>query len=241
MREAVRHVGVKADAARSRSATCSRACARRAEPVGEERLGDRGADTDARVEARERILEDHLDVAAHVAHPALVEREDVVAVEQDRARVRLDQAQDRAAGRRLAAAGFADQRQRLAGLQAEGDVLDRVHAAGGRGRTARARMSKRVTRLRTSRTGRAVAVDGVGPRRRGRQTSPVVAVDDREAHRPAYALPSSRAWARRRAAPGIGMLRRGEDRPRSGPARPPRRRTSRRCGRRSRRPRPCRG
>ena len=59
----------------------------------------------------------------------LAELEDILAVEQHRAAQRLDQPHHRAAGRRLAAAGFADQRQRLAGLQAEGDVLDRVHPA----------------------------------------------------------------------------------------------------------------
>ena len=43
------------------------------------------------------------------------------------ARGRLDQPQDAAAGGRLAAAGFADQAQRLAGGDLEADIVDRVH------------------------------------------------------------------------------------------------------------------
>ena len=56
-----------------------------------------------------------------------VELQHVLAVEQDRAGYGLDQPHDRAAGGGLAAAGFADKRQRLAGLHAEGDVLDGMH------------------------------------------------------------------------------------------------------------------
>ena len=45
-----------------------------------------------------------------------------------RAGFRLDQTQDRAPGRRLSAAAFADERQRFAGVQRERHVLDGVHA-----------------------------------------------------------------------------------------------------------------
>ena len=57
-----------------------------------------------------------------------VERRDVLALEPDLARGRLDQAQDAAAGRRLAAARFADQAQRLARGEVEAHAVDRVHA-----------------------------------------------------------------------------------------------------------------
>ena len=53
---------------------------------------------------------------------------DILPFEQDGAADRLDQAQDRAPRRRLAAAGFADQRQRLAARRAKRHILDRVHA-----------------------------------------------------------------------------------------------------------------
>ena len=84
----------------------------------------------ARIEAGEGILEDHLDAAAHAAQTRRVEAQHVVAVEADAAAVRLDEADDRAAGRRFAAAGFADERQRLALEEIEGDILDRMDRAG---------------------------------------------------------------------------------------------------------------
>ena len=49
------------------------------------------------------------------------------ALEPDFACRRLDQAQDAAAGGRFAAAGFADQAERLAGADLEADVVDGVH------------------------------------------------------------------------------------------------------------------
>ena len=63
------------------------------------------------------ILEDDLHVAAERAQRRAVERRHVRALEPDLARGRLDQPQDAAAGGRLAAAGFADQAQRLAGAR----------------------------------------------------------------------------------------------------------------------------
>ena len=55
----------------------------------------------------------------------------VAALELDRARGRLDQAQYQAGGGGLAAAGFADQRQRLARADIEIDAVDRAHSAVG--------------------------------------------------------------------------------------------------------------
>ena len=52
------------------------------------------------------------------------------AIELDRAALRRREADDRATGRRLAAAGFAHQRQRLAGADVEIDAFDSMHAAG---------------------------------------------------------------------------------------------------------------
>ena len=73
----------------------------------------------ARIEAGERILEDHLHAAARRrAGSRWPSRVTSWPSKQHRAGERLDQPQDRAPGRRLAAAGFADQRQRLAALAA---------------------------------------------------------------------------------------------------------------------------
>ena len=102
------------------------------ELVDHERLGDRRADRHPRVERRVRVLEDHLHVAAHRAQLALRQPRDVGAVERDRAGARLEQAQDRAAERRLAAARFADEAERLAAPDLEIDLRYRAHRVAGR-------------------------------------------------------------------------------------------------------------
>src|SRR5262245_56471545 len=94
-------------------------------------LADLRADGQHRVEGGHRLLEDHRDVvAAHCAHLCFVELEQVPAIE-------LDRATDDPAGRigdephhgerrhALAAAGFADDRQRLTRAQREREVVDR--------------------------------------------------------------------------------------------------------------------
>src|SRR5205085_6668288 len=53
---------------------------------------------------------------------------DVLALEPDLARGRLDQAQDAATGRALSAARLADEAERLAGDEIEADTAHRVHA-----------------------------------------------------------------------------------------------------------------
>ena len=62
----------------------------------------------------------------------------VDAVVEDFAAGRFDQPQDRPAGRRFAAAGFADEAQRLAGVDVEADVVDRVHVVDHAGEDAAA-------------------------------------------------------------------------------------------------------
>ncbi len=54
------------------------------------------------------------------------ERANIRTLERHRARYRLDQPQERAAGSGLAAAGFADPRQRLAAAELHAHILDRV-------------------------------------------------------------------------------------------------------------------
>ena len=51
---------------------------------------------------------------------------DIGAVEDDLARGRFDEPEERAADRRLAAAGLADETEGLAALDAERDVVDRL-------------------------------------------------------------------------------------------------------------------
>ena len=99
------------------------------QPVHRQRLGQDLAHRHARVERGIGVLEDDLHVPAQAAQRVLAEVGDLLALEADRARGRLHQAQHQPAGRRLAAARFADQRQRLAAGDLEAHVLDRAHQA----------------------------------------------------------------------------------------------------------------
>jgi hypothetical protein len=78
------------------------------DPVDDERLGDDRADRLARVERRVGVLEDHLHVAPQRLELPARQRRDVPALEADRARRRVHQAQQQPGGRRLAAAALAD-------------------------------------------------------------------------------------------------------------------------------------
>eukprot|EP01132_Coremiostelium_polycephalum_P016178 gene16178-biopygen8216 len=101
----------------------------RSQLVFEIGFGNRSADGDARVETGERILKDHLHGAAHIAQPLRLHGQHVFPVQQHLAAERLHQTHDGASGRRLAATGFTDERQGLARLQGEGQILHRMHAA----------------------------------------------------------------------------------------------------------------
>ena len=121
------------------------------QPVHLERFGDLAADGVDGVERGHRLLQDQADLAAaDRAHRPLVERQQVAAVEPNRAADdpsrRVDQAQDRQRGQRLAAARLADQGQRLAGVEREADAR---HG----GRPSRPSMGKAVVRRSTSRRG----------------------------------------------------------------------------------------
>ena len=96
--------------------------------VDVQRFADDLADGHARVKRRGRILEDDLHLAAvrqHVDRDLLLGVVDGRAVEDDAAGRRFVQADGRAAERRLAAAGFADQAERLALVD---KVIDRFHS-----------------------------------------------------------------------------------------------------------------
>ena len=90
------------------------------------RVADDRAHPLARVERRVRILEDHLHLAPQRSQRARAEIADVPAVEDDPARRRLVEADDRPAERRFAAARLADETERLALPHGEADVVDRV-------------------------------------------------------------------------------------------------------------------
>ena len=114
-----------------------RAAAAERGSVGPDRLDELLADPVERVQAGQRVLEDHADaLAAHLPHllgrqvvDALAREADLAA--RDAAR-RIDQADHRRAGHRLAGAGLADDAQDLASGDVERDAVDRLqHAAAG--------------------------------------------------------------------------------------------------------------
>ena len=106
--------------------------------VDAQRLGDGAAGGGAGVEGRGRILEHHLHPAARPPQRAAGKGEPVAAVEADGAGVRRDQPGDDTGERRLAAAGRADQAERLAGRDRQRDAGERPDAAGTSRRSSRA-------------------------------------------------------------------------------------------------------
>ncbi len=95
-----------------------------------EGLADDVADRHARVQRRVRVLQDDLDLAAEpaqVARPSSVKMSCPLYI--DLARRRAFEHHQQLGQRRLAAAGLADQAERLAALQVEGDAVDRLDVA----------------------------------------------------------------------------------------------------------------
>jgi hypothetical protein len=78
------------------------------------------------IQRRVRVLEDDLHFLAQGPERALVERGDVLVLEPDLARRRLDEPENGPPGGRLAAARLADQPQRLAGQDLERHVVHGV-------------------------------------------------------------------------------------------------------------------
>src|SRR5207247_9322950 len=98
----------------------------RVQAVDVERLRDDLPDGLAWVQRGERVLEDDGQLPAHPAEPGARHVEEVLALEDDVALVRLDEPEDRAAQRGLAAAGLAHQPQRLALADGEVHAVDRT-------------------------------------------------------------------------------------------------------------------
>ena len=112
--------------------------------VDVERLADRIADLQARIERGVGVLKDHLDAPPHGHQIAAARPRDVDAVDPNLALGRLEQADDGAPEGRLAAAGFADQAERPAGLDPQGHAVDRADLAD---RAAQERRAHREIRL----------------------------------------------------------------------------------------------
>ena len=112
-------------------ATMSSLLAALGDAVDLDRLADDVADGHARVEAADRVLEDDLHVPAEPAQLLAAVGEEVLALVADLAAGGGDQAEDRAADGRLAAAGFADEAERLARRDVEADAVDGLHVADG--------------------------------------------------------------------------------------------------------------
>ena len=97
--------------------------------VDDEGVGDDRADRLARVQRRVRVLEDHLHLATQGLQLRALDRRDLAAVEVDRARRRVHQAQQQAGGRGLAATRLAHEAERLAAHDVERDAVDGLDGA----------------------------------------------------------------------------------------------------------------
>jgi hypothetical protein len=97
------------------------------EPERRDPLGHDLAHRHARVQGRVRVLEDDLHAPAQRSERALGQPRDLLAVEEDASERRLDEPEHRASQRALAAPGFADEPQRLAGPDVKADARDRMH------------------------------------------------------------------------------------------------------------------
>ena len=97
--------------------------------VHAERLADRAPDGVARVERRERILEDHLHPPPQLAQLRLGQVRDVGSLEEDAAARWLVEPEHRPPDGRLAAPGLADEPDGLAAADRQGDAVDGLDVA----------------------------------------------------------------------------------------------------------------
>ena len=125
-----------------------------------ERLADDRPHAHSRIERSERILKHHLHFAAQRAQGGAARGQKIAAIDEQFARVRLDQAQQHARERGLAAAGFADNGERFARGEFEAHIVDGRDA--GRARPcerARRGAGNVFRRFRASRSGTVVIED----------------------------------------------------------------------------------
>ena len=107
------------------------------ELVDDQGFAEDRADRHARIERGERVLEDDLHVAPHGAQIVAAEAAARPARRRRSRRGGLDQAQHAAARGGFAAAGFADQSERLAAIDRKRHAVDRVDAVRPRATTGR--------------------------------------------------------------------------------------------------------
>ena len=206
--------------------------------MGDQGLGDGVADAKAGVEARERILKNHLRAQAHVDEVASAKSAHVPPFDADVPRDGLHQAKDGAPGRGLAAARLADERQRLAAHQVEGNVLDRVDPRPRAPEKAARDLEPRdkVAHLQHGRpAGRCLERRAVV-----RRDLAGLQRDDRKARRAVAAAHRAEARHGRQQGAGIGLEPGARRSPRSAPSRPSGSGRAPACGPRPARRRPCR-
>jgi hypothetical protein len=92
--------------------------------VNRQGLGDDFADAYARIQGSERVLENHLHLAALSAQGFSGEMQEIVAFEKNCAVVRLDQAEKHAGECSFAATAFADDGEGFTGLDEETYVVN---------------------------------------------------------------------------------------------------------------------
>ena len=97
--------------------------------VGSQALGDRIGDGGPRVERRVRVLEHDLDVLAQRTQLGRAGAEQVLPGEAERALVGIEQSEQDARQRGLAAARLADEAEHLALVDLEIDVVDGANRA----------------------------------------------------------------------------------------------------------------
>jgi hypothetical protein len=101
------------------------------EVVDDERLLDRGMDTEARVERLVRVLVDDLQPAAELPQPPRRHTSDVLSAEADETLVGLLQAEDRLRCCRLPTPRLTDEGEHFTAAEHEGDPFNRVDAELG--------------------------------------------------------------------------------------------------------------
>jgi len=95
--------------------------------VQPQRIGQRVADRHARIQARERVLEHHLHVAAEASEGAGREGRQVLPVERDAPRGGFHEPDQQPSQRRLARPGLAHHAQHLPGRYLERNVIYRPY------------------------------------------------------------------------------------------------------------------
>ncbi len=104
-------------------------CVARGDAMNDERFAHDIAGGHARIERRKRVLEHDLHRTPVRAQVRFAEMGDIEPVQANAAPGRLDETKDAARHRRLAAAGFADQPERLSDANGKAHAVHGMHGA----------------------------------------------------------------------------------------------------------------